>query len=531
MSRRFRWLPQARWKRWLLLSVLVFLFLGLMLVSLIITAVLLWQNPKVQSWVMIQVLHHQSHQPAEPPPFARLSDEERRLLKTNAAELRDASQLFEPTNVWDVQLRFTSNQWAKLGPNIVPPIVHFLQPDGSVILRNPAAIRNGLAGVFGLDFPWSQGALQFGDRTFATVQARFKGNGTFVGSQRSYKRPFKIEMDPGPDTDGLAGRSTLNFHNLTADASCLSDMLGYEFYRKAGVPASRTAFARVRLTISEKFEDRLLGLYVLVENPDREWARERFNQSGVVLFKPVTYELFKDLGDDWKAYAGIYDAKGKVKPGQTGRVIGFAKLFTHANDTEFEQHVGEYIDLDEFARFIACEVILSNYDGILNDGQNFLMYLDPQTGRFGFIPWDLDQCWGEFPFTGTIAQREQASITHPWIGENRFLQRMLACRPVKQRYRSELQRIRNQLFQPDQLNRRLDEMIRIVRPFVAEESPKRLARFDRQISDHFSTATNGPGSATGNANAFRFRRFFSVRAASVSDQLAGRTEGVIIHRK
>jgi hypothetical protein len=159
MSRRFRWLPQARWKRWLLLSVLVFLFLGLMLVSLIITAVLLWQNPKVQSWVMIQVLHHQSHQPAEPPPFARLSDEERRLLKTNAAELRDASQLFEPTNVWDVQLRFTSNQWAKLGPNIVPPIVHFLQPDGSVILRNPAAIRNGLAGVFGLDFPWSQGAL------------------------------------------------------------------------------------------------------------------------------------------------------------------------------------------------------------------------------------------------------------------------------------------------------------------------------------------------------------------------------------
>jgi hypothetical protein len=275
----------------------------------------------------------------------------------------------------------------------------------------------------------------------------------------------------------------------------------------------------------------LLGLYVLVENPDREWARERFNESGVVLFKPVTYELFKDLGDDWKAYAGIYDPKTKIKPAQTSRVIAFAKLFTHANDAAFEQHVGDYIDLDEFARFIACEVILSNYDGILNDGQNFLMYLDPSTDRFGFIPWDLDQTWGEFPFIGTIAQKEQASIWHPWVGENRFIQRMLACPPVKQRYRSELQRIRNELFQPDKLNQRLDEMIRIVRPFVAEESPRRLARFDRQISGHFNTGSNGMSPATANANAFRLRRFFSVRAASVSDQLAGRTEGVILLRK
>src|SRR4029077_21193523 len=101
-------------------------------------------------------------------------------------------QLFQPTNVWDVQLKFTSNQWTQLQPNIVPPVMHFMQPDGSITLRNPKESRNGLAGVFGLDFSWSEADLHFGDSDFRKVGARFKGNGTFVDSQHSYKRPFKI---------------------------------------------------------------------------------------------------------------------------------------------------------------------------------------------------------------------------------------------------------------------------------------------------------------------------------------------------
>jgi spore coat protein H len=531
MSRLFGWLPQARWKRWLVfIATTGFLFL-LLVITIGVTAFLLWRNPQVQTWVMVKMLGHEARQPADIPSKPFLSTEERVVLSTNASALQSAADLFRPTNVWDVQLKFTSNQWTKLGPNTVRPVLHLMQPDGSIILRNPAASRNGLAGVFGLDFPWSEADLNFGDLQFQSVGARFKGNGTFVNSQRSYKRPFKINLSRNVATQQLAGRTTLNFHNLVADASCLSDTMAYEFFRDADVPVSRTAFARLRLTVKGRFDDRLLGLYVVVENPDEDWAREQFGVEGIVLFKPVTYELFKDLGDDWKTYAGIYDAKMKVKSKQTGRLIALAKLVTHATDMEFAARVGDFIDLDEFARFLACQVILSNYDGILSNGQNFLLYLDPRTERFGFIPWDLDHCWGEFPFIGSIKQREQASLWHPWVGENHFLDRMLAAPPVKERYRRELERIRSTLFLPDLLGRRLDELTRVVRPFVSEESSLRLARFERENADYLSKSATGEAPSSARPRGFSLKHFFAARAISVSQQLAGDAEGTILSRR
>jgi hypothetical protein len=169
----------------------------------------------------------------------------------------------------------------------------------------------------------------------------------------------------------------------------------------------------------------------------------------------VTYELFKDLGDDWKAYAGIYDPKTKTKSKHHRRVIELARFVTAASDSDFAGRVGEFIDLDEFARFLACEVVLSNYDSILDNGQNFLLYLDPRTDKFGFIPWDLDHSWGEFPLIGTADLRERVSLWHPWVGENRFIERMLTAGPFRERYRREIERLLETLFVPERLNRRL----------------------------------------------------------------------------
>jgi len=530
MSKLFGWLPRTRWKRWLVLTAIAGFLTVLAVVTLAITAFVLWQTPAVQEWVMVRVLRHNVPEAGPIPPKPLLSETEQALLTTNANGLGSIEQLFQPTNVWDVQLKFTSNQWTQLQPNIVPPVMHFMQPDGSVVLRNPKASRNGLAGAFGLDFPWSEADLHFGDTIFHNVGARFKGNGTFIDSQHSYKRPFKIAINKHIKAQDLVGRTTVNLHNLTADASCLRDTLAYEFFRDAGVPASRTAFARLRLTIEGRFEDRLLGLYVMVENPDSEWAYEQFGVEGIALFKPVTYELFKDLGEDWSAYERIYDPKTKIRTKQSRRLIDLAKLVTHADDAEFGAKLGDFIDLDEFARFLACDVLLSNYDGLLSNGQNFLIYLDPRTDRFGFIPWDLDHSWGEFSFLGSLKQREQASIWHPWVGKNRFLERMLLVSAVRERYRSELERMRSTLFLPERLNQKVDQLVPLVRPFIAEESARRLARFEREVRDQQADLPPGTNGAPSRRAGYSLKHFFSARADSVSQQLAGRAQGIIVTR-
>ena len=329
-----------------------------------------------------------------------------------------------------------------MGPNriLMKP---FGGPDGAPVLRNPDASRNGLAGMLGFEFPLSTARLEISGRDFTNVAVRFKGNGTFLGGIAGYKKPLKVDLNRHVPGREWGGRSTFNLGNLSADMTCLSDALAYEFFRDAGVRAPRTAFARVLHTIAGRplAQNRLLGLYVLIENPDSAWARETFGGESVALFKPVTVTPFSDLGPDWTNYAGIYDPKTKTTAAHHQRVIDFAQLVSHATDADFNGRLAEFLELDQAATFFACEVLLANYDGILSQGQNYLMYLKSSRNRFGFIPWDLDHSWGEFPLIGTAEERERSSIQHPWVATNRFLERVWAQPDFQKKYRQELTRL------------------------------------------------------------------------------------------
>ncbi len=339
--------------------------------------------------------------------------------------------------------------------------------------------------------------------------------------------PFKVDLNKQEKKQHLAGRTLLNFGNLSADFSCLSDALANEFFRDAGVPAPRTTFARMFLTIDGQFEERLLGLYVSIENPAAAWADEIFGVKGVALFKPVTPELFADLGGDWKSYDAVYDPKTKTSARQQQRVIEAAQLIAHAGEADFAKWIGECFDLREWARFLACEVTLAHYDGILAQGQNFLLYLDPRSDKFGIIPWDLDHSWGEFPFISTADGRERASIWHPWVGENRFLQRLFRIAEFNQLYRAELGRLLETLFVPERLNRRIDELAAIVRPAIAEESPQRLAKFETAVSDQSIDRPRDGNPFDPNRPVHQLKRFIATRAQNVREQLAGQTQGVV----
>lgn len=523
MPKLLGWLPKRRWLRW----TIIILGTGFMLlVALIVSAYFLLQRPSIQSRLMTMMFRYQLSQPLPMPPSPSLPAKFQARLTEHPNAIESADQLFLSTNIWDVHLRFTAAQWASLGPNEIPPVPDFNKGDGRVVLRNPEASRPGLAGVLGFDFPWSTCDLEFGGRLLTNIGVRFKGNGTFLSALGSYKRPFKLDLNDHVPHQSIAGRAKLNLANLLAENSMLTDTMAYEFYRQAGVPAIHTAFARVLLSLDQKFGNRLLGLYLLIEEPDKKWARATFGVDGVAVFKPVTYEPFKYLGTDWKDYEPVYNPKTDVTPAQQQRLIELTQLCSNAGDEEFNRRIGEFIDLPKFATWLACEVTLANYDGFLTTGQNYLVYLDPQTDRFSFGPWDLDHSWGEFPFIGTAADRERASISHPWTGQNRFLDRMLKNETFHGLYRSELERLQKTLFQPDRLGKRLDELADLIRPFVAEESTNRLAKFEACVASTWPDGPRDGNPMDPNRPAYPLKRFFKARAQSIAAQLAGQEEGV-----
>jgi len=440
--------------------------------------------------------------------------------------LTQAAALFQTTNVWTVHLRFTPDQWEKIEPRQIEMSDRDRGPNGEFRLRNPAASRSGLAGVRGIEFDWVRAEVQFEDRVFPDSAARYKGNGTYLRSQRSLKRPFKVDLNKYTKQHVLAGRTTLNFANLVTDDSCLHDALAYEVYRAAGVPAPRTAYARMFVTTNSQPAHHL-GVYALVENIDLDFTEEMLGTRQGAIFKPVTPTLFADLGDDWSAYEAIYDPKNKLSEAQSRRVIELAQLLTHAEDATFAARVGDYIELDEFARFLAVTVLLSSYDSFLSNGQNFYVWLAPDTERFLFLPWDLDNAWGRFGSSSAALDRAEASILHPWIGEHRLLERLFLVPDFERRYRKALERLLADVFVPEKLHRRVDELAALLRPLVAEESVSRLARFEQAVT--LTRLEQAPEEGRGfgrNRAPHPLKWFIAERARSVRAQLDGQSVGV-----
>src|SRR5256885_38281 len=77
--------------------------------------------------------------------------------------------------------------------------------------------------------------------------------------------------------------------------------LSYAVFRAAGVPAPRTAYAEVTLTVPGKYDKEYVGLYTLVEQVDKVFLKDRFKKAGGLLVKPEGLQGgLPYLGEDWK---------------------------------------------------------------------------------------------------------------------------------------------------------------------------------------------------------------------------------------
>ena len=389
--------------------------------------------------------------------------------------------------------------------------------------------RNGLASAMGIDFPRAVAALEFDGARYPSVSVRYKGNGTFMGSRNALKRSMKIDLNDHVPGRKIGGATKINLHTCVTDPSWMNEVLSHKLFRDAGVPAPRTAYARVQLTVPGKYDSQYVGLYSIVENVDNSFAMDRFGTRKGALFKPVTRQLFQDLGDDWAAYQQIYDPKTPISDEETRRVIEFGKLVSHASDGEFAARVGEFLDLDAFARFMAVTTWLSTLDSILGVGQNFYVYLHPKTRQFQFIPWDLDHSFGQFAMVGTQEQRENLSILKPWDGSIRFLDRVFKVDSFKSRYLALMRNSSKRSFSRNASTNRSTNSLRILRPAIQDESADMTARFDEVAA--VSRPSRRPHKALDrppdSAKPFnRLKPFVVARAKSVADQLDGRSEGM-----
>jgi len=423
-----------------------------------------------------------------------------------------AGDLFNITKVWTVDFVFTPEQWKGIAPKYAGFNGGFSA--GASRLQGPEGGRNGLSAAGGIEFEWTHGNFAIDGQKFSDIAVRYKGNGTFRQGQNSGKISLKIDLNKYVKGQKLAKLDKLNFANNITDAGWMNEELAYRLFRDAGVPAPRTSYARVYVTVTGDAAREYWGLYSIVEDVDDSFALDRFGTKSGLLLKPVTNNLFHDLGDDWAKYNQTYDPKEEMTAAQTKRVIDFCKFVTNASDEQFAAELGDYVDLDEFARFMAVTVWLTDLDSILDNGQNFYVYLNPETQKFSFIAWDQDHSFGQFGRGGSNSARRNFTIFHPWSGNNPFLERVFGVPAFQALYMAKLAEFRKTIFQPERIVDQVNQIAPVIRPAIAQESDAKAKWFDTVVSDDAADSYNET-----------VKGFVKARAQSVDDQLDGKSQG------
>jgi len=373
------------------------------------------------------------------------------------------------------------------------------------------------------------GTLRYGDEVFPNVGIRFKGNSSRWMVARAqqgdagYQRySFKVDLDKFAEEQSLHGIKKLNLNNAMHDPSYLREHLAYGLFRNAGVPASRVGFVDLYVN-GEHF-----GLYVNVQQVDKNLLRQWFDDEDGNLYKPETGDLVYH-GDTIDAYTGetSYQLKTNEETADYSDLLHFLDVLNNTADVDFAGAIEQVFEVDRFLSWLAVNTLLVALDSYAGSiAHNYYLYHDPSTGRFSYLPWDENNAFGTFRCGGlTDTDIIQMAVDVPNCPgglpgpggsagpvERPLIKRVLAVESFRQRYHDKLQALVAGAFATTTMQTAIATGHALIASYVLAD-PKRMYSYE----DFEASLTSGAGGQPGLAT------FVADRGGYVRDFLAGTT--------
>jgi hypothetical protein len=217
------------------------------------------------------------------------------------------------------------------------------------------------------------------------VEIRLKGSTGGSFRKLTGKAAFKLKFK---EADAFLGLRKMTLNNMVQDPSMVHETLAYAAFRSAGIPASRTGFAYVRLN-GEDF-----GLYLNLENLDKIALEKIFGS-----FDDSVQHLYEGEGGhdvtpgselDFEADEGDEEKRGDLE--------ALIAAVNGGGSDPWSMRVSANADLAEMTKMWAVEKYIDHWDGYSGHAEaglrpnNYYLYSDP-TGKFQMLPWGTDQTW------------------------------------------------------------------------------------------------------------------------------------------
>lgn len=268
-----------------------------------------------------------------------------------------SAALFPRDRVLDVQITMAPADWAALRS----------QPRPSDLSDTTCARQPTAPG-----YTYYPASITIDGATTAQVGLRKKGN---LGSLSTTRPGLRVKANEYVAGQRIAGLEVLTLNNNHQDDALISQCLGYELFAAAGLPASRCAFAHVRVNGED------LGVYSHVESVREEFLARHFADA--------TGNLYESGGDFVVGGTGGFQPKTNSTAPDCSDLERVATALS-APAAQLPTQLGAVVDLPAYARFWAMEVVTDHWDGYANNQNNFFVYHDPSTDKMSFIPWGID---------------------------------------------------------------------------------------------------------------------------------------------
>lgn len=434
---------------------------------------------------------------------------------TNQAALPQAGKdLLGMSKVWAIEIEISAREYEAMQP----PPGGFGGPPAAPTPRKANEKRDSERNLFGTEFPWAHADFMSEGATYKNIGIRYAGEITYFASSQILKRPLKIEFNKFGER-AFDGLTSLQMHAMPMDPAKGREILAYSIFRAVGVPAPRSRFAEVTLTVPGKFDKEYLGLYLLVENVDKQFLKSRFGADQGLLMKPFQVRSIEFLGEDWERYKGQYRPQSEPTTEESQRVIAFAKLIHQATDDAFKNEISSYLDVDAFLRFLAANALTSNLESSFALGHNYHLYLNPKTNKFVFIPGDLEFALANFLLMGTADQLMDLSLIHPYPGDNKLVERLLSITDVNEDYHKLLKNLSENTFTKELLFNEIELIEKLgLDPLVKE---KAAAAARKEAPPAFGPPGAEPPKPPD------LKTFVDKRIVSVKKQLASMSKGYV----
>lgn len=294
-------------------------------------------------------------------------------------------------------------------------------------------------------FTWFEARATIDGEVFERIDVRKKG---FVGSLSEEKPGLKLDLAEYVDGATFEGARRLTLNNSVSDASFVRQCLAYSTFTDVGLPASRCSLAQVTVNGED------LGIYVNVEPIKKPMLRRHFDSDEGNLYEGT-------LSDFREGWTGTLEKKTNEDEDDWSDVEALVDA-VQADEDELLEALDAVVDLDQFFRFWATEVLVQHGDGYAGNTNNFYVYADPSDGRFRFLPWGVDMTLG-------VWEEGDEEVADEWAAVSIYASSVLPWRLYnhpegRERYEQALQDVLSEGWDEDRLLDRLDTMAALIEP-------------------------------------------------------------------